>query len=148
VKTRVAGAAYNAARMGDQIEHWLRGFELDAGIQRHVADVLVGLPAAVLQDLLGDPGFRVADYDPRAGSAVHVRVALGVRGRPGRSVLLKRTLLGRPVTFVRWVIAHELAHAHLRNAGRWPGEDPEHAADALAAEWGFPRPVAAYAFAG
>jgi hypothetical protein len=41
---------------------------------------------------------------------------------------------------VRWVIAHELAHAHLRNGGRWLGDDPEHAADALAAGWGFPRP--------
>jgi hypothetical protein len=38
------------------------------------------------------------------------------------------------------VIAHELAHAHLRNQGRFPGDDPEHAADALAAGWGFPRP--------
>jgi hypothetical protein len=38
------------------------------------------------------------------------------------------------------VIAHELAHAHLRNGGRHPEEDPEHAADSLAADWGFPRP--------
>jgi hypothetical protein len=45
------------------------------------------------------------------------------------------------VSFVRWVIAHELAHAHLRNCGRWEGDDPEHAADDLAARWGFPRPI-------
>jgi len=54
--------------------------------------------------------------------------------------VLKRTLRLRPQPFVRYVIAHELAHAHLRNRGRWEAEDPEHAADALAAEWGFPRP--------
>ena len=56
------------------------------------------------------------------------------------AVVLKRTLRRRPVEFVRWVIAHELAHAHLRNAGRWPGDDPERAADALAERWGFPKP--------
>ena len=59
---------------------------------------------------------------------------------PGRAVVLKRTLCSRHETFVRWVIAHELAHAHLRNAGRWPGDDPERAADALAQRWGFPKP--------
>ena len=58
-----------------------------------------------------------------------------------RSVVLKRTLRHRPIAFVRWVIAHELAHAHLRNGGRHPGEDPEHAADSLAAAWGFPKPA-------
>ena len=55
--------------------------------------------------------------------------------------MLKRTLRTGRRPFVRWVIAHELAHAHLRNGGRWPGDDPEHAADALAAGWGFPRPA-------
>ena len=55
-------------------------------------------------------------------------------------VVLKRTLCRRPIEFVRWVIAHELAHAHLRNGGRWAGDDPERAADALAAGWGFPKP--------
>jgi len=59
---------------------------------------------------------------------------------PGRSVVLKRTLRYRPEEFVRYVIAHELAHAHLRNGGRSPGEDPEVAADSLAEAWGFPRP--------
>jgi hypothetical protein len=32
--------------------------------------------------------------------------------------------------FVCWVIAHELAYAHPRNTGRFPGDDPEYAADA------------------
>ena len=60
--------------------------------------------------------------------------------RPSRCVVLKRTLRRRPESFIRWVIAHELAHAHLRNGGRWPEEDPEVAADGLAADWGFPKP--------
>ena len=51
------------------------------------------------------------------------------------ALVLKRTLRQRPVKFVRWLIAHEVAHAHLRHAGRWPGEDPESAADGLAATW-------------
>ncbi|MFQ5827779.1 MAG: hypothetical protein ACE5JD_01295 [Candidatus Methylomirabilia bacterium] len=42
---------------------------------------------------------------------------------------------------VQYVIADEFAHALLWNRGRHPGEDPEIAADSLAAEWGFPRPV-------
>jgi hypothetical protein len=72
----------------------------------------------------------------------HVPVRFpAVRGRPGRAVVLKRTLRAKNDSFVRWVIAHELAHAHLHNAGRWPGDDPEHAADALAEDWGFPRPT-------
>jgi hypothetical protein len=71
---------------------------------------------------------------------MHVPVASPRRNRPARSVVLKRTLRHRPLAFVRWLIAHEVAHAHLRHGGRWPGEDPEHAADALAADWGFPRP--------
>ena len=87
-----------------------------------------------------DPHFTMCDYEPALGPAC-VRIGRpGVR-RPSRSVVLKRTLRRRPEDFVRWVIAHELAHAHLRNGGRHPGEDPEHAADALAADWGFPRPV-------
>lgn len=55
---------------------------------------------------------------------------------PGSSVVLKRNLRDRSVSFVRCVIAHELAHAHLRNRGRFPGDDPELAADSLAAAWG------------
>jgi len=56
------------------------------------------------------------------------------------SALSPCPLRRRPENFIRWVIAHELAHAHLRNAGRHKDEDPEHAADSLAADWGFPRP--------
>ena len=122
-----------------EIDRWLDCFPLHAELRPHVGTVVVGLPGPVRADLLGDPGFRLSDYEPGPG-AYEVPVAAPRAKRPGRAVVLKRTLRHRPPAFIRWVIAHELAHAHLRNAGRYPGEDPEHAADALAAEWGFPRP--------
>jgi hypothetical protein len=122
------------------IHDWLTSFRLDAFLHDEVAGVIISLPGHVRDDFVDDPAFTLFDYDPRAGNVFHVPVRWG-GSRAARSVVLKRTLSHRPVEFVRYVIAHELAHAHLRNGGRFPGEDPEHAADALAAEWGFPRPV-------
>ena len=122
------------------IHCWLNRFALDAFLHAHVADVLATLPGPVRQDLLDDPSFRLSDYEPGPGVVAHVPVGVPEGRRASRSVVLKRTLRHRPQAFVRYVIAHEFAHAHLRNGGRWPGDDPEHAADALAAAWGFPRP--------
>jgi hypothetical protein len=129
-----------SVQANDRLADWLSRFELDAFLFAHVAAVLAALPRHVRDDFLGDPSFLLFDYEPLAGVVAHVPVGLPGRSRAGRSVVLKRTLRRRPEPFVRYVIAHELAHAHLRNAGRWPGEDPESAADALAEEWGFPRP--------
>jgi hypothetical protein len=42
--------------------------------------------------------------------------------------------------FAHYVIAHEFAHAYLRNGGWNEITDREEAADALAASWGFRRP--------
>jgi len=121
------------------LDDWLSAFGLDPFLVDHISVVLAALPHHVREDLVSDPSFVLGDYEPSHEPA-YFRVARpGVR-RPGRSVILKRTLRRRPEPFVRWVIAHELAHAHLRNGGRHPGEDPEHAADSLAADWGFPRP--------
>ncbi|HYE17304.1 MAG TPA: hypothetical protein VEA69_02610 [Tepidisphaeraceae bacterium] len=122
------------------IDFWLSSFALHPFIHEHVSVVLAALPEHVRQDLVSDPSFLMCDYEPALGPAWFPVARPGVRGKPGRSVVLKRTLRRRPEPFVRWVIAHELAHAHLRNGGRHPGEDPEHAADSLAADWGFPRP--------
>jgi hypothetical protein len=119
---------------------WLDGFALDAALRPYVLNVISTLPVEVRSDLIEDPAFQMSDYEPVPGRAFHVRVSIPGRRSASRSVVLKRTLRHRPPDFVRWVIAHELAHAHLRNAGRFPGEDPERAADALAAEWGHPRP--------
>jgi hypothetical protein len=61
-------------------------------------------------------------------------------GISSRSVVLKPRLSECEEAFAHYVIAHEFAHAYLRN-GAWGNiVDPEHAADALAASWGFARP--------
>ena len=126
--------------MRDAIDDWLEPFRLDAALRGHTVEVMAALPEAIRSDLM-TPGVRFYDYDPGPGVVLHVPVALPRRaGIASRSIVLKRTLRHREPAFVRWLIAHELAHAHLRNGGRWPGDDPEVAADALALDWGFPRP--------
>lgn len=123
------------------IHNWLSGFGLDGWIHEHVAIVFQHLPDDVRRDLMDDPGFVLFDYDPSPLAVMHVPMKFQDAGRPGRSVVLKRTIKRRPIPFARWVIAHELAHAFLRHGGRFPAEDPEQAADHLAAEWGFPKPL-------
>jgi hypothetical protein len=134
--------SYNrfVSESGQSVESWLARFELHPQIQPHVEAVLHALPQPVLADLMEDPAFVLCDYEPDPGRGVQVPVGWPGANGSSRSVVLKRTLRRRPAAFVRWLIAHELAHAHLRNEGREPGEDPEQAADALAAQWGFPRP--------
>jgi hypothetical protein len=127
--------------MDASIDQWLRPFALEEFLHAHTSQVVASLPDDVRSDFMDDPAFVMCDYEPGPGRSFHVPMKLTARRGPGRAVVLKRTLRRRPVEFVRWVIAHELAHAHLRNGGRWAGDDPEHAADALAAGWGFPRPV-------
>ena len=124
-----------------EIDRLLLRFELDAALHEHVLHVMRAMPDDVRDELLSDDAFTLYDYEP--GADTMMRVPVGVPGIDGgsRSVVLKRTLRHQSAAFARWVIAHELAHAHLRNQGRWEGDDPEHAADALAARWGFPRPV-------
>jgi hypothetical protein len=135
--------------MPDPIDHWLAAFRLDGTLHAHTAHVLGQLPDEVLSDIMGEPGVVFYDYDPGPGVVMQVPVKIpGVKipGRSGasRSIVLKRTLCHRHPSFVHWLIAHELAHAHLRNGGRWPGDDPEVAADSLAGEWGFPRPLSSW----
>jgi hypothetical protein len=118
-----------------RIEQWLASFELDLFLRPQVAAVVFALPDSVRNDLIDDASVKLCDFEPGPRSVAHIPMSL-----PGRSVVLKRNLRRRSVGFVRYVIAHELAHSHLRNRGRVPGEDPELAADSLAAAWGFPRP--------
>lgn len=120
------------------VNNWLERFGLEQFLREHVAVVVSALPEKVRADLVEDPRFRMCDYEP---GVLPATIPLASPGRtPSRCVVFKRTLRKRPVGFVRWVIAHELAHAHLRNGGRYEGEDPEAAADSLAEEWGFGRP--------
>jgi hypothetical protein len=121
------------------VETWLAAFPLEPSLRTHVAAVCAALPPHVLSDFITDASFTLYDYEPTLLPA-HIPLRSPSGKGPSRCVVLKRTLRRRPEDFIRWVIAHELAHAHLRNAGRHEGEDPEHAADSLAADWGFPRP--------
>lgn len=120
------------------IAHALTRHGLSEPLREHALVVFAALPAAVRDDLLDDESFLICQCPTHGGG--EVRVGSPARGRGARSVVLKDSLAQRPDPFIRWLIAHELAHAHLRNEGRFPGEDPELAADALAAQWGFPKP--------
>lgn len=124
----------------ETIDRWLAAFSLDATIRDHVAVVFSNLPEPVRTDLMDDGAFVVCDFEPGPAVVFQVPMRFSGGGKPGRSIVLKRTIKRKPISFARWVIAHELAHAYLRHQGRSPGEDPEHAADLLAAEWGFPKP--------
>ena len=121
------------------LNDWLDSFPLEPFLRAHVAAVFTALPPEVRSDFVTDPAFALCDYEPSHAPALIPLPAPAAR-RPSRCVVFKRTLRRRPESFIRWVIAHELAHAHLRNGGRWPDEDPEVAADGLAADWGFPKP--------
>ena len=126
----------------ETVDNWLNSFTLGEHMRAHVVIVLAAVPHHVLHDLVHDPAFSICEYNPMPGQAQIIMAAPGA-GKASRAVALKSTLVKRSASFARYVIAHELAHAHLYNAGRHADEDPEHAADDLAAQWGFPRPSSA-----
>ena len=63
-----------------------------------------------------------------------------------RCVVLKPRLETSSEKFALYIIAHEFAHAYLRNGGCSQFDDREDAADALAARWGF-APVKGFGWA-
>ncbi len=65
----------------------------------------------------------------------------GASGNESRCVVLRERLAHCSESFAFYVIAHEFAHAFLRNGGWGAISDQEEAADALAASWGFCRPT-------
>jgi hypothetical protein len=121
---------------------YLQSFEPCPSLGQRVLQVLSALPTEVQQDFVTDTCFSVLldNYVPGEGSSVFM-AASGEAGIRSRSVVLKPRLAECEEAFAHYVIAHELAHAYLRN-GPWGNiADPEDAADALAALWGFPRQV-------
>ena len=122
-------------------EEFVSAFITDEMMKARVIHVFSALPETIRQQLIEDPGFAIglSDGDRPGGAGNLIGCPGGDQG--GRLVLLKGSLRHRSTAFAHYVIAHELAHAHLRNRGRHPGEDPETAADSLAAEWGFTRPT-------
>src|SRR5438552_8455224 len=80
-----------------------------------VLAVMERLPEAVFAGFLSDPLFRLAldDLVPRQGRTVWM--ACPTRADGSRSVILKPLLADCDEEFAHYIIAHELAHAHLRN---------------------------------
>jgi len=120
----------------------LEAFTDDEPLRSRVHYVLVALPAEVQRDFVDDPLFRIAKetYVPGKGWTFFMESPGGV-GTVSRCVLLRARLGECSTMFAHYVIAHEFAHAYLRNGGWGAITDREEAADALAASWGFRRPA-------
>lgn len=108
-------------------------------LRERVQKVLTALPEVVQRDFLDDPRFQVTlcNFEPGKGWTL-------LLDSPGESmsrcVVLRPRLAHSSEAFACYVIAHEFAHAYLRNGGWGEISDVEQAADALAASWGFRRP--------
>ncbi|MSR56278.1 MAG: hypothetical protein EXS05_01215 [Planctomycetaceae bacterium] len=107
-----------------------------------VLSVLNELPEVVQRDFLDDPRFRVTleNFVPGQGWTLWMACP-GPVGSSSRCVVLRPRLAHCSEAFALYVIAHEFAHAYLRNGGWGEITDVEEAADALAATWGFVRPA-------
>ncbi len=121
---------------------YLESFDELEPLRDRVLVVLSALPLEVRRDLLQDPRFRITldRFVPGEGRTVWLACP-GPGGNGSRCVVLKPQLADCAETFAHYVIAHELAHAYLRHGGWEDIADPEAAADAVAASWGFPKPV-------
>jgi len=120
---------------------FLVAFEDCEPLRTRLLRVLESLPGEVTRDFLEDPRFQITQDNYEAGKGWSLWIAapeaVGVRSR---CVVLRRKLAVCGEAFAHYVIAHELAHAHLHNGGWGEISDREEAADALAAHWGFVRP--------
>jgi hypothetical protein len=118
-------------------------FEAHPPLRQRVLTVLHAIPHHVQRDFLEDPRFRITidNYVPGQGWTLWMATP-GPIGSGSRCVVLRLKLSHCSEAFAHYVIAHEFAHAFLRN-GPWDEiTDVEEAADALAASWGFFRPAA------
>lgn len=103
--------------------------------------MLQSLPEMVQRDFLDDPRFRVELDNFEHGKGWSLLLpAPGPGESVSRCVVLRRNLAECSEAFALYIIAHEFAHAYLRNGGWGNISDVEDAADALAASWGFDRP--------
>lgn len=120
----------------------LAPFEHHRQLRQRVANVLHALPPSVQEDFLSDATFRVTleDYSPQTGWRIFMACP-SPEQKMTRCVVLRGKLEQADESFATYVIAHEFAHAYLRNGGWGEITDIEMAADALAASWGFARPL-------
>jgi len=118
----------------------LRTFADHEPLRLRVLKVLRALPEPVKEDLFRDPRFHIM-LEQRTGNRSSMWIALpSACGNPSRCVVLRARLSTSSEAFACYVIAHELAHAFLRNGGWGHITDREEAADAMAATWGFDKP--------
>ena len=124
----------------DRFAGYLAAFDQCEPLRQRVLLVLQAIPAEVQDDFLSDPLFRMTleDYTPGKGTSLYMPMP-SPESDCSRCVVLRRRLATFSEAFATYVIAHELAHAYLRNGGWGEITDREQAADALAASWGFPR---------
>lgn len=124
---------------------YLHAFTDHPPLAERVFHVLESLPNEVQRDFLDDPRFRMAleTHIPGVGWSVMLP-SLGPLGSDSRCVVLRAKLATCSLAFAHYVIAHELAHAYLRNGPWGTITDHEAAADALAAHWGFARPLLSF----
>jgi len=120
---------------------YLEPFSAHPVLQQRVLLVLEQLPPEVQRDFLEDHRFAVTidNYEPGVGWSF-VMPTPGLLGKGSRCVVLRPKLEAASEQFAMYVIAHEFAHAFLRNGGWGEITDIEVAADAMAASWGFQRP--------
>ncbi len=119
---------------------YLKPFANHPKLRFRVLAVLSSLPEDVSRDFLEDSKFHISLDNFEIGRGSQVWMACpGPGGEFSRSVVLKPRLEDSSEAFAKYVIAHEFAHAYLRNGGWNEIDDPELAADALAASWGFVR---------
>ncbi len=120
---------------------YLEPFSEHPVLQQRVLLVLEQLPSEVQRDFLEDHRFGVTidNYEPGIGWSF-IMPTPGLPGNGSRCVVLRPKLAAASEQFAMYVIAHEFAHAFLRNGGWGEITDIEEAADAMAASWGFHRP--------
>ena len=125
----------------DPVHDFIATFITDETLKERVLHVFSALPEDVQKEFMGDPAFVIGIYDTGRSEGARLVIPCPRPDRGSRLVTLECSLSTRARAFAHYVIAHEFAHALLWNRGRHPGEDPEIAADSVAAEWGFPRPA-------
>ena len=110
-------------------------------LQERIVKVLRSLPQEIQADFVHDKRFQITLDNFQAGKGWSLVMDLPPPGGDAsRCVVLKPKLENCGEAFACYVIAHEFAHAFLRNGGWGEITDREDAADALAAKWGFERP--------
>ncbi len=129
------------ASLSGEFQRLVAPFSGLPALHERLMNVLPKLPNEVQQDFLSDPHFKISldDCEPGKGRTV-LMPSLNPNGSESRCVVLKPRLATCSIEFAYYIIAHEFAHAFLRNGGWGEITDREEAADALAASWGFEKP--------